>query len=297
MLTLVGPGQGLISQVTLEVGTDPREILTRPPPTPDLTLSYGPGLDHVADVWLPRGDVAALVLFLHGGFWQAAFDRRHTATLAAALAREGFVACTPEYGRIGEPGGGWPGTFDDVALAFDTLPGLLAEAAGRMAAVRMDPGRVVLAGHSAGGHLAMWGAGRHRIPAGSPWHLPAPSCLGAVALAPISDLAECQALGLEEDAAGRLIGGPPGRYPDRYALTDPAQLIPLGRPVRIVHGTLDDRVPFAMSQEYVARAVAVGDEVVFRELPGLGHFELIDPVSSAWPTVLEAFRAAAAPGA
>jgi acetyl esterase/lipase len=248
-------------------------------------------------VWLPPGDVVALVLFLHGGFWQAAFDRRHTATLAAALAREGFVACTPEYGRIGQPAGGWPGTFDDVALAFDTLPGLVVEVAGRSAAVRVDPGRVVLAGHSAGGHLAMWGAGRHRLPVGSAWHLRAPSCLGAVALAPISDLAECQALGLEDDAAGRLVGGPPGRYPDRYALTDPARLIPLGRPVHLVHGTLDDRVPFSMSREYVARARAVGDEVVFTELPGCGHFELIDPLSSAWPAVLDAFGAVALPGA
>lgn len=247
-------------------------------------------------MWLPPAGAAPLVLFLHGGFWQAAYDRTHTATLAAALAREGFVACTPEYGRIGQPTGGWPGTFDDVALAFDRLPGLLAEAAGRRAAVRMDPGRVVLAGHSAGGHLALWGAGRHRIPPGSPWHLPAPTCLGVVALAPISDLAECQALGLDNDAAGRLIGGSPGRYPERYARTDPAQLIPLGRPVQIVHGTVDDRVPFEMSQEYMARAQAVGDEVVLSKLPGRGHFELIDPLSCAWPTVLNAFRAVALPG-
>jgi acetyl esterase/lipase len=258
------------------------------------------------------------VLFFHGGFWQAAYDRTHTGTLAAALAAAGFVACTPEYRRIGQPGGGWPGMFDDVAAAVDKLPGLIAEAAGSLDArsaghlearragiLESGPGepdwvapeRVLLAGHSAGGHLAMWSAGRHRLPAGSRWHAPAPVCSGVVALAPVSDLTACHALGLENHVVDRLIGGGPDRYPERYDVADPARLIPLGRPMRIVHGDEDDRVPHEMSRDYTARAVQAGDLVVLDELPGCGHFELIDPLSTAWPTVLAAFQAITVAGA
>src|SRR5579884_2278738 len=138
-----------------EDATDPREILTRPSPPPDLTLRYGPGPDHVADVRLPParpGGAAPLVLFLHGGFWSAEYDRAHTGSLAAGLAAAGYLVCTPEFRRAGQEGGGWPGTFDDVSAAVDKLPGLVDGAIG---AVHADARRVVLAGHSAGGHLAL----------------------------------------------------------------------------------------------------------------------------------------------
>ena len=79
-------------------------------------------------------------------------------------------------------------------------------------------------------------------------------------------------------------------------MADPARLIPLGVPVRIVHGTADDRVPFAMSQSFAARDRAAGDSVQLDVLAGGGHFEVIDPLSAAWPVVLGAFRAVAAPG-
>jgi fermentation-respiration switch protein FrsA (DUF1100 family) len=114
-----------------------------------------------------------------------------------------------------------------------------------------------------------------------------------VALAPVSDLTACQALGLENRVTDRLIGGGPDRYPERYALTDPALLMPLGQPVRIVHGTADDRVPYEMSRDYTARALAAGDQVALDTLTGCGHFELIDPLSVAWPTVLAAFEVVA----
>ena len=304
---------------------DARDILTRPPPAPDVTLRYGSGREQVADLWLPRvarGDSAVsaagggparagdpggapLVLFLHGGFWRARWDRRHAATLAVALADAGYVVCTPEYRRTGQPGGGWPGTFEDVAAAVDRLPGLAMEAlpeaaagveAGLPGASRPDPGRVVLAGHSAGGHLTLWAAARHRLPASSGWRQPFSknvSVAGLVGLAPVSDLTACHEARLDDDAAGDLIGGPPGRYPERWAQADPARLRPLGVPVRIVHGTRDDRVPCGMSRDYAARARDAGDDVTLDELPGCGHFELIDPESAAWPAVLAAFRAVA----
>ncbi len=118
--------------------TDPREVLTRPAPPPDQVLRYGPGPDHVTDLRLPasgqagdrrRPAAAPLVILLHGGFWRVAYDRSHAGPLAAALAVAGYAVCVPEYRRTGQVGGGWPGTFDDVAAAVDALPGLAAEAA------------------------------------------------------------------------------------------------------------------------------------------------------------------------
>jgi acetyl esterase/lipase len=231
------------------------------------------------------------VIFLHGGFWRAEYDRTHAAPLAAALAAEGYAVCTPEFRRIGQPGGGWPGTFDDIAAAVDALPDLAAAAGhGRLA-----PRPLVLAGHSAGGHLALWAAARHRLPQASRWHMPAPGPYrGVLGLAAVSSLAEAHAERLGGGAAEELIGGPPGRYPDRYRLTDPARLIPLGIPVRLVHGTDDDRVPCHMSRDYAAHAAAAGDDVVLEELAGCGHFELIDPLSPAWSAVLAAVEAVAA---
>ena len=269
-----------------------------------MTLRYGPGSQQVADLRLPQpgpGRAAAgpdwpagpalLVIFLHGGFWRAEYDRTHTAPLAAALAAAGYAVCTPEFRRVGQSGGGWPGTLDDIADAVDALPDLVGSAAGSGS---VSPRLLVLAGHSVGGHLALWAAARHNLPPGSRWHVPAPGpYLGVVGLAAVSDLAACHVEGLGGGAADALLGGRPGVYPDRYALADPARLLPLGMRVRLVHGTQDDRVPGQMSRHCAARAADAGDDVIVDELAGYGHFELIDPLSAAWPAVLAAFHAIA----
>src|SRR5260221_8862328 len=158
-------------------GRDSTDVLTRTARAPDLVLRYGDGAEHVADVHLPpmavgsRGGTGARVpftIFLHGGFWRAEYGRQHTGPLAEALAAAGFVVCAPEYRRTGQAGGGWPGTFDDVAAALDRPPGLVAEATDGLAAPH--PARVVPSGHSAGGHPALWAASRHRLPPGSRGH-------------------------------------------------------------------------------------------------------------------------------
>jgi acetyl esterase/lipase len=272
------------------------DVLTRHAAAPDLVLRYGPADEHVADLRLTgarerAGDtpLAAkpLVIFLHGGFWRVAFDRAHTGPLAAALADEGFAVCTPEYRRTGQPGGGWPGTLDDIAAAVDLLPGLAAEAAGGM----IDPGQTVLAGHSAGGHLALWAAGRLRLPAGSPWRSGPPQAVGVVGLAAVCDLAACYEQNLGDGAAAALTGGSPADYPDRYASADPVAMLPAGVPARLVHGTADDRVPCQMSLDYVKQARLAGDEADCEVLPGSGHFAMIDPPSAVWPRVVAAFGA------
>jgi acetyl esterase/lipase len=282
---------------------DPRtrgraDVLTRSARPPDLVLRYGEHLDQVADVHLPpqrqpevadRSGDFLLIMFMHGGFWRAEYDRGHTAPLAEALAAAGFVVCAPEYRRSSARVSGWPGTFDDVAAAVDRLPGLVAEASGG----QVDPAAFVLAGHSAGGHLALWAAARHRLPAGSAWRTAAPGQgkLAVVALAAVSELAECQRQRLGDRAAEALMGGTPDRHGDRYALADPVGLLPAGVPVRLVHGTADDRVPHEMSVDYAARARRAGDDgVECVLLEDAGHFDVIDPLSAAWPAVLAAFH-------
>jgi acetyl esterase/lipase len=201
---------------------------------------------------------------IHGGFWRAEYDRTHTGSLTAALAQAGYVVAIPEFRRTGQEGGGWPGTFDDVAAALDAVPGLLAPYSA-------EP--PLLLGHSAGGHLAVWVASR---PSGS-------RVRAVVSLAGCLDLAMCSALGLDHRATDLLLGGPPAAVPDRYAFADPAQLPTPAVPVTLLHGTADDRVPIAVSRSYAART-----GVPLRELPGTGHFALIDPLTPAWPHVLAA---------
>lgn len=277
-----------------------RDVPIRPAAPPDDTVRYGPGPEQVASVWRPRAGalgVAPVVMFLHGGFWRATYDRTHVGPLAVALAEAGFLVCAPEYRRTGAggAGGGWPATFDDIATAVDVLPGVLSELGGP------PPGAgLVLGGHSAGGHLALWAAARRRLPEGSPWHAPGPSprssprsspIRAVVALAAVSELAMAYRQGLGNGAAGALMGGSPADHPDRYALADPAGLLPVGVPLRVLHGSLDDTVPATMSRSFADRARAAGDVVNWRELAGQDHFDLIDPESAAWDTVRGAFGA------
>ena len=289
------------SQHRPAVGREPLDVLSRPARQPDLTVRYGDDADHVADLHLPPaegrppgdGGPAALVIFLHGGFWRAGYGREHTAPLAEALAGAGFAVCAPEYRRTGQAGGGWPGTFDDVAAAVERLPAVIAEATGGL----VGDVPVVLAGHSAGGHLALWAAARHLLPVGSRWHAGGASCRGVVALAAVSDLAMCYRRGLGGQAAGALMGGGYDQFPDRYVAADPLDLVPAGVPVWLVHGTADDRVPCEMSLSYALRARAAGAAGTTAArcvlLPGTGHFELIDPLAREWPEVVRAFSRAA----
>lgn len=243
---------------------------------PGRSLSYGGGRDRIAELYLPTdGAPTALVLFLHGGYWRARFDRTHARPLATELAHRGYAVLLPEYRRVGQPGGGWPGTLSDVAAAVDLLPAQLP--------TRLP---LLLAGHSAGGQLALWAAARHRLPPGAPGWSGRPSPIaGVLALAPVADLAAAYRRGLGDGATAAFLGGGPDDWPDRYRIADPTGLGAPGVPVTILHGLADETVPAELSSGYGADGRA---EVVL--LPGVDHFGVITPGSTAWPHVLAALE-------
>jgi acetyl esterase/lipase len=241
-------------------------------------VAYGAHRDQHCDLFLPDGDGPfPVAVVIHGGFWRARYGRQLMDAVCTDLGSRGVAAWNVEYRRLGlRSRGGWPETFLDVAAAVDAV-------------VTLDPAidlsRVVTVGHSAGGQLALWAAARDGLPAGAPGAGPAVRVAYAVAQAGVPDLAEACRLRLSRGVVERLLGGPPERRGDVYALASPAERLPIGVPQLLVHGAADDTVPAQMSRDYHARALAAGDEALLAVLPGVGHYEHLDPTSRAWSAV------------
>jgi acetyl esterase/lipase len=245
------------------------------------TVSYGGDPSQVADLHLPAGVGAPssagrwpVVIVVHGGYWGSGYGRDLGDGLAADLARHGVAAWNIEYRRIGR-GGGWPNTFLDVAAAVDAL------AVDELAA-SLDLRRVAAVGHSAGGQLAMWLAARHTLPPSAPGARPVVRVGGIVSQAGVLDLVRGAQQGLGGGAVIALLGGPPEAVPERYAVASPYALLPIGVRSTLVHGLADDVVPIEQSDRYAAAARSLGDHVDECRLPGVDHFALIDPSTSAW---------------
>lgn len=261
------------------------------PVPPDATAAYGEHPDQIVDFYRPRPGAdgsrpGPLVVLLHGGAWRAAYDRTHISPLAALLARRGFAVASVEYrrGNGGTAAGRWPDTFDDVAAATDAVAALAVTALGADA---VDVRRTVLSGHSAGGHLALWAAARHVLPAASRWRRPAaPALRGVVALAPIADFRSAVELHVCSGAVTELLGGAE-LLGERGAETDPAALLPTGIPVTIVQGDCDEVVPPQVAEAFAAASATAGEEVQLTLLAGVGHFPVIDPAADAAAVVVE----------
>ena len=263
--------------------------------TTPVRLAYGPEYLQFGELYLPeRAGPYPVIPLIHGGYWRARYDLTLMNELAEDLALRGYAAWNIEYRRIGDKGGGWPGTFLDVARAVDYVRVLAPR-------YQLDLQRVVPIGHSAGGHLAFWLAARSRIPTNSPLagssiaaregEQATPLLLaGAISLAGVLDLETAWKLHLSNDAVVELLGATFPDAPERYAEASPATMLPPGIPQILIHGTRDTNVPIEISRAYAAAAQSPGDPVTYLELEGIDHFDVIDPRSTAWEKTIEALQ-------
>jgi acetyl esterase/lipase len=242
-------------------------LFDSPPPAADARLAYGPEPKQFGDLRMPTFDrLGPLAVVVHGGAWKATYNLIHAGHLCLALGKAGIATWNVEYRSCGDVEGEWPGAGVDVAAAVRFVAELVER-------YPLDPGRVVLVGHSAGGHLALWAAKRAQLP--------------VVALAGVSDLRESAERIGPDGPVATFMGGMPEEVPDRYAEASPRELLPLGVRQILVHGTKDPEVPYAMSERYVE---AAGGEAELVTLQGAAHFEPIDPEAREWPRIVEAVR-------
>jgi acetyl esterase/lipase len=267
---------GLAAQAA--AGAEPPALMTAadlaglPQPPPDHRIAYGPERLQFGELRLPEGaGPHPVAILIHGGCWLAAYDLAYVSALADALAAGGVATWSVEYRRVGDEGGGWPGTFADVGAAADFVRRLALEHP-------LDMGRVVAVGHSAGGHLALWLAARAGLAAGDELRGEAPLALrGVVALAGITDLAAYAAPTGCGAAVPGLLGGPPDEHPERLLRSSPIAMLPLGVPAVLVTAEHDVIVPAEQASSFAAASAAAGDRVELREVAGAGHFELVNP--------------------
>ena len=262
----------------------PQDIDKLPSTPADKRVSYGTDAQQLGDLRLPKSPGPhPVAIVIHGGCYLARFaDLNNTAALSSALTAAGIATWNVEYRRVDNPGGGWPGTFQDVSLAVDYLRTLAKT-------YPLDLKRVVIVGHSAGGHLALWAAGRHRIPKGAPLYTPDPlKVRGVVNLAGPGNLRSV--FPIQKDVCGdtpitKLLGGTPEEVPERYRVASPAEMLPLGVEQVLITGARDGAVPPRYGWEYEKEARQRGDKVKMIEVEKAGHFEVIAPGTAAWSTV------------
>jgi acetyl esterase/lipase len=257
-------------------------------------LHYGSARQQFGILYLPTGSPTTTLLptivLIHGGFWHAAYDLTLMHKLAKDLVRRGLAVWNIEYRRVGEEGGGYPGTLHDVAAATDFLATIATT-------YMLNIQRIISIGHSAGGHLAFWLAARPHLPVTNDLSLsrtlPPLHFKGAISLAGVVDLELAWHLNLGNNAVEHFIGGSPHTMPKHYALASPASLVPLDIPQVLIHGTNDLHVPLEISQTYARKARAAGTTdhaISLIELPATSHMELIDPTSRAWKKTVETLK-------
>lgn len=264
------------------------DIQTRPAPPADERLAYGDDPSQFGDLRLPKSrGPHPLVVVLHGGWWHSEADLGYMGHLAAALASQGMATWNVEFRRLGATGGGWPYTFLDVADAVDHVAALARR-------FPIDTSRIALVGHSSGGHLAMWVAGRRNVAPSSGIYRPPRSTVGGViCVAGAVDLRMAQSLGFRDGFTNRpvvedLLGGSPDHVPERYRAASPTELLPLGVPQVLLHGTSDEITPIAVTERYLSAARISHDRVTYIRIAGADHFDPIDPESRAFSYVRDA---------
>ena len=267
----------------------PEELSALPSGAPDRRIAYGVESSQYGELRLPAGTGRhPLVIMIHGGCFKAAYaTAQYFGAMADALKADGIATWNIEYRRLGEPGSGWPGTYLDVGRAVDHVRAIAGEH-------QLDLDRVVLVGHSAGGHLAMWAAARRRLTKTSELYVANPLPVrGFVDLAgPVdmtANISGYEAL-CADPVITSLLGGAPAAVPDHYAQASAIKLLPLGIPQVLVVGSHEDFVPLPVVDAYVTAATGAGDQVRRILIPGAGHFEIASPLSFTWPQVKAAIE-------
>jgi acetyl esterase/lipase len=254
-----------------------QDIFTAKPSPADRRLTYGPDPNQFIDVRFPAGNQPVpVVFFIHGGYWRARYDLTYAGHLCEALKKAGIATWNVEYRRVGNPGGGWPGTFEDIRGAYR----LLRNQTFMSSLPRLDLDRVVVAGHSAGGQLGLCLAAHEK------------TVTHAIALAGVLDLRRAWELHLSNDAAVEFLGGSPKDVPEHYREASPAELPITHARQLIIHGTADADVPYEISRNYAERKKKAGEPVEMLSLPDEEHFAIVDPGSKIWPKIQEAFLVA-----
>lgn len=249
------------------------DILTAKPPDADLRLPYGNDPNQFVDIRIPAGKGPhPVVFFIHGGYWRAKYDLTYAGHLCHALKKAGIATWNVEYRRVGNPGGGWPGTFEDIRSAYRALTAHPAKAT----LPPFDLKRLCVAGHSAGGQLALCLAAHE------------PAITRALSLAGVLDLRRGWELHLSNDAVSGFLGGSPQDVPDHYREASPAEQHIAAKQV-LIHGTKDEDVPYELSKSYAERKKKSGENVQLITTPDIGHFEIVDPGSSVWGLVQNTF--------
>jgi acetyl esterase/lipase len=244
------------------------DILKLPPPPADARLAYGSDPNQFGEIRLPseKGPFP-VVMNLHGGFWRAQYDLSHAGHLCAALSQKGFATWNVEYRRVGNAGGGWPGSFEDVRKAYRFIPQL-----GKR--YNLESAKVLVMGHSAGGQLALCLATHE------------PALTRVLALAGITDLTQAWQLHLSDNAVVAFLGGTPSEVPEHYREADPMLgTIPRATTQWLIHGARDEVVSSYFSRNYAEQKKGRDEDVHYLEISTAGHFDLIDPRSRAWPKV------------
>jgi acetyl esterase/lipase len=270
------------------------DILSRPVLQADHRIQYGAGPYQFGDLWIPETksrSLLPLVVFYHGGWWKSKYDLGYAGYLCAALKKEGIASWSVEYRRVGQTGGGWPATFQDAAAGCDF-------AASLAKSYPLDLSRVIAMGHSAGGHLAFWVAGRHHIDPHSEIYQPRPqvplhgivSLAGAVDLRLTIDLSGYFTFAHDKQEVYALMGGSPLDLPDRYKAGNPGDLLPFNVPQLLLQGTADDQIPAALPPRWADMSRGQGDTVTVNMISSANHFDLLDPDSRAWGTVRDSIK-------
>jgi acetyl esterase/lipase len=246
--------------------TSEDDILNLPAPQPDARVSYGSDRNQFIDLRFAKGQAPhSLAIVIHGGYWRALYDLAYAGHICAVLTAKGIVTANVEYRRVGNTGGGWPGTFADVRSAYQ----FLVQNAARYG---LDTGRVAAIGHSAGAQLALCLAARET------------GIQSVISLAGVIDLQRAYELHLSNDAVVEFLGGRPAQVEDHYREADPMKLKIVTRQW-IVHGSVDEIVPPSFSRDYATAKQKQKENVQLVEISGAGHFDIVDPRSAAWKKV------------